>query len=120
MDATEWSVGGVVVGLALVLVAFGASWPAKALAFVVAGVGFYMIHNSLQVQATELAPSARGAAVALHAFFFFLGHAVGPIWFGALRGSVGTDAAVLVSAAVLVALGFATAYLLERRRPRGP
>ncbi|MBY0410334.1 MAG: MFS transporter [Burkholderiaceae bacterium] len=32
-----------------------------------AGVGFYMLHNTLQVQATQMAPQARGAAVTLFA-----------------------------------------------------
>jgi predicted MFS family arabinose efflux permease len=107
--------GGVVVGLALILVAFGESWPAKAFAFVVVGLGFYMIHNSLQVQATELAPEARGAAVALHAFFFFLGHAAGPVAFGASKGAFGTEPAILVSAVLMAMLGFATAALLQAR-----
>jgi predicted MFS family arabinose efflux permease len=108
-------VGGVVVGLALLMVGFGVSWQAKALAFTIVGIGFYMIHNSLQVQATELAPGARGAAVALHAFFFFLGHAVGPVFFGVARDAIGTEAAIAVSATGLVLLGFLTADLLQRR-----
>ena len=39
----------------------------------VAGISFYMLHNSLQTEATELAPSARGSAVALFACGFFIG-----------------------------------------------
>lgn len=116
MNMIRW--GGVVVAAALVLVAFGPGWPAKAFAFVVVGIGFYMIHNSLQVQATELAPDARGAAVALHAFFFFLGHAAGPVVFGAMKTGIGTEPTILVSAVLMGLLGFLTAGLLELRGRR--
>ncbi len=47
-----------------------------------AGVGIYMMHNTLQVHATQMAPEARGAAVALFAFFLFTGQALG-IWLAA-------------------------------------
>lgn len=107
--------GGLVVGAALLLLAVGPSWQVKTVAFVFIGTGFYMIHNSLQVQATELAPDARGAAVALHAFFFFIGHAIGPVVFGSMRSGLGTEAAISISAACMALLGFATADLLIRR-----
>ena len=41
------------------------------------GLGFYMLHNSFQTQVTEVAPRARASAVALHAFSFFSGQALG-------------------------------------------
>ena len=49
------------------------TWWLGALAMFVAGVSFYMLHNSMQTEATELAPSARGSAVALFACGFFIG-----------------------------------------------
>src|SRR5579863_10708361 len=45
------------------------------------GFGFYMLHGCIQVQATEIAPDARGAAVSFHCFFF-LGQAIGPVGYG--------------------------------------
>ena len=42
-----------------------------------AGVGFYMLHNTLQVQATQMAPQARGTAVTLFACLLFLGQSTG-------------------------------------------
>ena len=41
------------------------------------GLGYYMVHNTLQTHATEMAPEARGSAVAFFAFAFFLGQAAG-------------------------------------------
>jgi predicted MFS family arabinose efflux permease len=42
-----------------------------------AGLGFYMLHNTLQVQATQMAPEARGTAVTLFACLLFLGQSAG-------------------------------------------
>jgi predicted MFS family arabinose efflux permease len=80
------------------------SWLA-ALAMFVAGVSFYMMHNSMQTEATELAPSARGSAVALFACGFFVGQGLGPLVFGALLHGFGPRPALVVVAAVIVVLG---------------
>ena len=42
-----------------------------------AGLGFYMLHNTLQMNATQMAPEARGVAVSLFASFLFIGQTVG-------------------------------------------
>ena len=49
------------------------------------GSGLYMLHNTLQVHATQMAPESRGAAVALFAFFLFSGQSAG-IWLASQRG----------------------------------
>jgi predicted MFS family arabinose efflux permease len=41
------------------------------------GLAFYMIHNTVQLKATEVAPDARGAAVALYASAWAGGQAIG-------------------------------------------
>jgi predicted MFS family arabinose efflux permease len=107
--------GGIVSGLGFCLLTLGGTWPTEMAIFMIVGVGFYMIHNSLQTQATELAPANRGSAVAAHAFFVFLGQAFGPIIYGAGLESVGTSTVLLVSGAVMALLGAATAYGLKSR-----
>jgi len=53
------------------------------------GIGLYMLHNTLQVNATQMAPQARGAAVALFACFLFTGQSLG-VWLSSrLVDSVG-------------------------------
>ena len=44
-----------------------------------AGLGIYMLHNTLQTQATQMAPQARGSAVTLFACVLFLGQSVGTV-----------------------------------------
>lgn len=113
LSLVRW--GGLVCAIGFVWLALVHAWPLKALAFIAVGFGFYMIHNSLQTQATELVPEARGASVALHAFNFFLGQAVGPVLYGIALASLGTLTTVSISAAIMLLLGLATAYGFARR-----
>jgi predicted MFS family arabinose efflux permease len=99
-----------IVGSTAVAVVYAAlivcqAWWLAALAMVLAGVSYYMLHNSLQTEATEIAPTARGSAVALFACGFFAGQGLGPPAFGALVQGLGFPAALLASAAGLVVLG---------------
>ena len=54
------------------------------------GLGFYMLHNTLQINATQMAPERRGAAVAAFASCFFIGQSAGVAAAGALLVAVGT------------------------------
>jgi predicted MFS family arabinose efflux permease len=110
--------GGVVAAFGFTGYALNAGWQPQLISFLGIGLGFYMIHNSLQTQATELAPTQRGAAVSLHAFFFFLGHAAGPMLYRLGFASVGPKITVLTAALIMSGLGFAVAQLLAREQPR--
>lgn len=48
------------------------------------GLGFYMMHNTLQTRATQMAPEMRGLAVSIFASLFFLGQAGGVLAAGHL------------------------------------
>jgi len=106
--------GGLLAGTGLALYAAAPGVATEAAAFVVLGLGFYMLHNSLQTQATELAPAARGASVALHASCFFAGQAVGPVVYGAGLESIGAPATIIAAAILMGLIGFWTAHFLER------
>ena len=49
--------------LAFLVVALAGQWWWSIPACFVAGLGFYMLHNTLQINATQMAPERRGAAV---------------------------------------------------------
>ncbi len=80
-----------------------------ALACFVMGIGFYMLHNTLQTNATQMAPERRGAAVAAFAGSYFVGQSIGIALAGALVEFVGTRALIVVGGIglVVVAGGFA-------------
>jgi predicted MFS family arabinose efflux permease len=111
-------VGSAAAAAGYVALAFAPSWPLAALSMFVAGFSFYMLHNSLQTEATELAPSARGSAVALFACGFFLGQGLGPLVFGALLHGLGPRPALIAVAAVIVVLGrLIVTHVVARRVP---
>jgi YNFM family putative membrane transporter len=79
--------GLVLVGGSLLSVAYLSMTVAPGAGFVLvciflAGVGIYMMHNTLQVHATQMAPEARGAAVSLFAACLFISQSLG-IWLAA-------------------------------------
>mgnify|MGYP001178213046 CR=1 FL=1 len=113
LNLIRW--GGVLCAVGLVGMALLDGWPAKLAVFIAVGFGFYMIHNSIQTQVTELVPEARGAAVALHAFCFFMGQAMGPVLYGLGLASVGAATTISVSAGIMLLLGLATAYGFLKR-----
>ncbi len=71
----------------------------------VLGLGFYMMHSAIQTRVTEVAPMARGSAVAMHAFCFFMGQSLGPAVMGLGRGALGAEPPLFIAAAGLAGLG---------------
>jgi predicted MFS family arabinose efflux permease len=74
--------GGVVLLLCYAGLAATPWWTLAVPLCMASGLGFYMLHNTLQTKATEMAPAARGAAVSFFAFCLFLGQAGGVAAFG--------------------------------------
>jgi predicted MFS family arabinose efflux permease len=99
------TLGSVAVAAVYALLLVLPLWWLDALAMMVCGMGYYMLHNSLQIEATELAPGARGSAVALFACGFFAGIGLGPPLFGVLLQAAGFGAALLAASLGLLALG---------------
>jgi MFS family permease len=68
------------------------------------GMGYYTMHGTLQTRATELAPEARGTAVSIFAFFFFMGQATGPQLLGAIVKANGYGPAFITAGIGLFAV----------------
>ena len=69
--------GGLLLGGAMLLLAAAGDWRLALPACLSAGVGFYMLHSTLQVQATQMAPAQRGTAVSMFSGVLFFGQAIG-------------------------------------------
>jgi len=106
--------GGMVMGFCLILIGLRASWQVEFVNFLLLGFGFYLLHGCIQVFVTELAPSARGSAVAGHSFFFFLGQAIGPVVYGFGIASVGIVPVLLIGSVVLMATGWVCALRMQK------
>jgi predicted MFS family arabinose efflux permease len=111
-------VGGMICCGSLLAIGLAGRWQLDCAALLAMGLGFYMLHNTFQVQVTEVAPRARASAVALHAFSFFCGQALGVAILGAALQRVGQFASLGACALVMLGLGIATAHLLSRPFPK--
>jgi predicted MFS family arabinose efflux permease len=109
--------GAAVAALAFILIALNPVWYVEAAVFVLFGLGFYMLHNCIQVHVTDLTQTARGAALSMHSSAFFSGQAIGPIYYGYAFDHFGTAAPPLLGAGVILVIGLVCARLLRHRRP---
>ena len=107
-------VGGAFTSIALAIVGFGPPWPVQAAAFALMGLGFYMLHASIQVYVTELAPATRSSAVAFHTFSFFVGGGLSPLVYGASIANLGPPLTLGVAAVAMLAIGIVSAQLLVK------
>lgn len=110
-------VGGAVAAVHMILISLGASWQVQLVLFVAMAFGFYMLHGSLQLFATELSPNARVSATSLHALFFFLGQGIGPIVYGHGIANYGVRPTMVVAACMMVTIAVASALLMRRSTP---
>lgn len=104
--------GGFIVAAMLCVSTLRIAWPLEFAAFLVMGVGFYMMHNCFQLAASELAPAARGSAISLHSLFFFSGHAIGPVFYYWGIAYAGITATLLVAAVIMVVTALGAARFL--------
>lgn len=107
--------GGVVVCISLATISFAPSWHWALPACFCAGLGFYMLHNTLQTNATQMAPERRGAAVSAFASCFFLGQSVGVATFGMLVAPIGTGPVIAIGAAGVLVVAVSFSRLRARR-----
>lgn len=109
--------GGVLLGVAFVGIGLIPNWQSFIPLVIVLGMGFYTMHGTLQTRATEMAPEARGAAISLFAFAFFMGQSIGPIALGRILATPGGYPAVFMTAgAGLIALAVISRFLFLRVR----
>ena len=75
-----------------------------------------MLHNTLQTNATQMTPEARGTAVAIFSSALYLGQTAGVAAGGALFDRFTAVPVFLIAAAGLTALGLWFARALKQRR----
>jgi YNFM family putative membrane transporter len=96
--------GGPLLLIGLLLLTWMPAWSAEAPVMAMLGFGLYMVHNTLQTNATQLAPEARGAAVSLFNACFFLGQAIGAAVIGVGVERFGYGTALAATGISLLAL----------------
>lgn len=105
--------GGAITAAAMALLAHGGAWPLQMGLFVLIGFGFFMLHGSLQAQATDVAPDLRGTSVSMHSCAFTLGNAIGPALYAIGINTIGARSSILIGALAILTIGLFTAARLE-------
>jgi YNFM family putative membrane transporter len=108
--------GGILLGVAFVSIGLMTAWEWFIPLVILLGMGYYTMHGTLQTRATELAPEARGTAVSLFAFFFFMGQATGPQLLGSILKSSGYGPAFVTAGIGLFTVAAISRQLLARSR----
>ena len=70
------------------------------------GLGFYMLHSTLQTHATQMAPAARGTAVTLFSSALFIGHSLGVAGAAVIVDARSAIAVFVISAVALPLIGW--------------
>lgn len=97
--------GGALLGAGFLGYLAGPAWQWAIPASLLAGMGFYGLHNTLQTRATQLMPRLRATTVSMFVSALFLGQSTGVALAAWVVDSAGAGWAFLVAAVTLPLLG---------------
>jgi YNFM family putative membrane transporter len=97
--------GGTTLGIAYLMLAFAPAWWAAPLAVAMIGLGFYMLHNTLQTNATQMAPEARATGVCMFSAALYLGQPAGVAVVAPVIDQFGAPPVFFMAGILLPALG---------------
>lgn len=113
------ALGGALLAGSFVTLAFEPTAFLAPLAITAIGLGFYMLHNTLQTNATQMTPEARGTAISLFSASLYLGQTAGVAAGGLIFDRFTAVPLFLIAAFCLLGLGVWFARQLVRRRAHG-
>jgi MFS transporter, YNFM family, putative membrane transport protein len=108
--------GALVLAAAYVTLAGSHVWWLAPVATTAIGLGFYMLHNTLQTNATQMTPQARGTAVALFSSALYVGQTAGVALGALIIDRVGAIPLFLGTAIAFPVLALWFAGQLKRRQ----
>jgi predicted MFS family arabinose efflux permease len=108
--------GGFAIAAGYVVLSIAPAWWLAPVATILIGLGFYMLHNTLQTNATQMTPQARGTAVALFSSAIFVGQTAGVATGALIIDRLGAVPLFLGAAAALPILSIWFAGQLRRHR----
>jgi predicted MFS family arabinose efflux permease len=107
--------GGFILGAAYLMLALAPVWWIAPIAVTMIGLGFYMLHNTLQTNATQMSPEARGTAVGVFSAALYLGQTAGVAAFAPVVDRTGAPTVFVAAAILLPTLALWFAGRLKRR-----
>jgi predicted MFS family arabinose efflux permease len=110
------AVGGMVIGIAYIALIAAPSALIAPVAVTFIGLGFYMLHNTLQTNATQMSPEARGTAVGLFSAALYLGQTFGVAAAAPVVDRYGAAPIFIVAGAAVLAVGLVFSMKLKKRQ----
>ncbi|HET8972419.1 MAG TPA: MFS transporter [Pseudolabrys sp.] len=111
--------GGVMLAIAYATIAFTPHAYVAPFAITGIGLGYYMLHNTLQTNATQMTPEARATAVGIFSAALYFGQTLGVAINAPIFDRFSAVPVFLTSGAGLIALGLWLAHVLRQRRAAG-
>jgi MFS transporter, YNFM family, putative membrane transport protein len=111
--------GGALLALAYLTIAFTPQVYLTPFAITGIGLGYYMLHNTLQTNATQMTPEARGTAVAIFSSALYLGQTLGVAMNGMVFDRFTAVPVFVIAAVGLLALAWWFARILKQTRDKG-
>jgi predicted MFS family arabinose efflux permease len=108
--------GGALVSIGFLILSFQPVWWFAPVATMLIGLGFYMVHNTLQTNATQMAPQARATALAIFSSALYMGITAGVAGAAPVVDRFTAVPVFLISATAFPALCAIFARGLARRR----
>ncbi len=111
--AAQARIGSGVLATGYAMLAWMPHWSWAISGCLVAGFGFYTLHNTFQYSALQLSATSRGLGVSLFASFLFLGQSLGVILAANIFSLWGASWSFTIAGAALTIIGLTFAHLLE-------
>lgn len=103
--------GAVIAGLSLIAFGQGYHWSSQIGIFAVVGFGFFLQHNAIQGEVSDLSEDLRASAYSMHAFAFCVGAAAAPVVYGLAFPAVGAGTALTVAGLLFLCTGIVSGSL---------
>lgn len=107
--------GVAILALSVLVLALSPYWVPMIPASLLAGFGFFMFHNTMQANATQMSPTQRGTAVSLFALALFMGQSVGVLITAALVERIGSGLVMVLNGFTMFLLGACFFRALRKR-----
>ena len=101
------------------LLALGFHWSIQVVIFAIVGFGFFLQHNAIQGEVSDLSEELRASAYSFHAFAFCVGAATMPVMYGLAIPAIGAKATLLTAAVLFGATGIISGSLFAWFHRRG-
>jgi predicted MFS family arabinose efflux permease len=111
--------GGAMLAIAYATIAFAPHAYFAPFAITGIGLGYYMLHNTLQTNATQMTPEARGTAVGIFSAALYFGQTLGVAINAPIFDRFNAVPVFVMSGTGLLALGLWLAHVLRKRRSAG-